>query len=104
MLFRAESFGGPADECPKAGKLGEDWGAGRRGEVVSAELLGLLTVVCGLKVTVLCGLGAVELEGVGGGRSGDVSVEAGAIAVADTRLFSYIERSPRVFSLNLALD
>ena len=72
--------------------------------MVSAELLGLLTVVCGLKVTVLCGLEAVELEGVGGGRSGDVSVEAEAIAVADTRLFFYIERSSRVFSLNLALD
>ena len=93
MLLSAERFGGPADECPKAGKLGEDWGAGRRAEVVSAELLGLLTMVCGLKVTVLCGLGAVELEGVGGGRSGDVSVEAEAIAVADSRLFSYIERS-----------
>lgn len=37
-------------------------------------------VVCGLKVTVLCGLGEVELEGVGGGRSGDVSVEVEAIA------------------------
>lgn len=101
MLFIAESFGGPVDDCPKAGKLGEDWGAGRRGEVVSAELSGLLMMACGLKVTVLCGLGAVEREGVGGGRSGDVSVEAEAIA--DTRLFSYIERSPRVFSLNLAL-
>ena len=103
MLFRAESFGGPADECPKAGKLGEDWGAGRRGEVVSAELLGLLTVVCGLKVTVLCGLGAVELEGVGGGKSGDVSVEAEAIAAADTRLFSYIEHNRQALSLDLGL-
>lgn len=37
-------------------------------------------VVCGLKVTVLCGLGEVELEGAGGGKSGDVSVEAEAIA------------------------
>ena len=59
-------------------------------------------MVCGLKVTVLCGLGAVELEGVGGGKSGDVSVEAEAIA-ADTRLFSYIEHNPQVLSLDLAL-
>ena len=36
-------------------------------------------VVCGLNVTVLCGLGELELEGVGGGRSGDVSVEDEAI-------------------------
>ena len=60
-------------------------------------------MVCGLKVTVLCGLGAVELEGVGGGKSGDVSVEAEAIAAADTRLFSYIEHNPQVLSLDLAL-
>ena len=103
MLFRAESFGGPADGCPKAGKLGEDWGAGRRGEVVSAELFGLLTVVCGLKVTVLWGLGVVELEGVGDGNSGDVSVEAEAIAAAGTRLFIYIEHNSHVLSLDLAL-
>ena len=31
-------------------------------------------------MTVLCGLGEVELEDVGGGRSGDVSVEVEAIA------------------------
>lgn len=37
-------------------------------------------VVCGLNVTVLCGLGEVELEGVGEGRSGDVSVEVEDIA------------------------
>ena len=37
-------------------------------------------VVCGLNVTVLCGLGEWELESVGGGRSGDVSVEVEAIA------------------------
>lgn len=36
-------------------------------------------------MTVLCGLGEVELEGAGGGRSGDVSVEAEAIA--DMRLW-----------------
>ena len=36
--------------------------------------------MCGLNVTVLCGLGGVELEGVGGGRSGDVSLEVEAIA------------------------
>lgn len=42
-------------------------------------------VVCGLNVTVLCGLGDVELEGVGGGRSGDVSAEVEAIA--DMRVF-----------------
>lgn len=37
-------------------------------------------VVCGLKVTVLCGLGGLELDGAGGGRSGDVSVGGEAIA------------------------
>ena len=31
-------------------------------------------------MTVLCGLGAVEVEGIGGGRSGDVSVEVEVIA------------------------
>ena len=41
----------------------------------SAGLFGSLMVVCGLNVTVLCGLGELELEDVGGGRSGDVSVE-----------------------------
>ena len=46
----------------------------------SVGLFGLLIVVCGLNVTVLCGLADVELEGVGGGRSGDVSVEVEAIA------------------------
>ena len=37
-------------------------------------------VARGLNVTVLCGLEGLELEGVGGGKSGDVSVEAEAIA------------------------
>lgn len=37
-------------------------------------------MVCGLNVTVLCGLLEVELESVGGGRSGDASVEVEAIA------------------------
>ena len=37
-------------------------------------------VVCGLNVTVLGGLGEWELESVGGGRSGDVSVEVEAMA------------------------
>ena len=44
------------------------------------EVFGSLTVVCGLKVTVLCGFGGLEVEDVGGGRSGDLSVEAEAIA------------------------
>ena len=46
----------------------------------SVGLFGLLIVVCGLKVTVLGGLGEMELEGVGGGRSGDVSLAVEAIA------------------------
>lgn len=44
------------------------------------EVFGSLTVVCGLKVTVLCGFGGLEVEDVGGGRSGDLSVESEAIA------------------------
>lgn len=37
-------------------------------------------VARGLNVTVLCGLEGLGLEGVGGGKSRDVSVEAEAIA------------------------
>lgn len=37
-------------------------------------------VVCGWNVTVLCGLGEEEVEDVGGGSRGDVSVEAEAMA------------------------
>lgn len=37
-------------------------------------------VVWGLNVTVLCVLGEWEVEDVGGGRSGEVSVEVEAIA------------------------
>ena len=48
----------------------------------------------GLNVTVLCGLGGLGLEGVGGGKSGDVSVEAEAIAgiVPDTGLSVHYTR------------
>lgn len=53
----------------------------------SVGLFGLLTVVCGLNVTVLCGLGEVELEGVGGGRSGDVSVSLEVEAIAGTSFY-----------------
>lgn len=51
-------------------------------------------VARGLNVTVLCGLEGLGLEGVGGGKSGDVSVEAEAIAGMKTlfltRVYVYI--------------
>lgn len=64
------------------GKLGEDVGAGRRGDVVDKGLDVEETVAWGLKVTVLCAFGGFdefEIMGVGGGSSGDLSVEAEAI-------------------------
>ena len=51
-------------------------------------------VARGLNVTVLCGLEGLGLKGVGGGKSGDVSVEAEAIAGMKTlfltRVYVYI--------------
>lgn len=65
------------------GKLGDNVEAGRRGDVVDSGLDVEETVAWGLKVTVLCGFGGFggfEIMGVGGVRSGDLSVEAEAIA------------------------
>ena len=48
-------------------------------------------MVCGLNVTVLCGLGGLEFEAVGGGRRGDVSV--GAEAMADNEVLFFLDAS-----------
>ncbi len=53
-------------------------------------------------MTVLCGLGAVELEGVGGGRSGDVSVAVEAMA--SLRLLSPTRIIPDLEFLCVLLD
>ena len=65
-------------------------------------------VVCGLKVTVLWGLGGVELEGVGCGRSGDVSVElegmAGVRLLRLTRFTSGFSRTSRSLGVLTGAD
>jgi hypothetical protein len=79
LLFVIEGLG---CTCWALKELGEDVAAERRGAeagfVFDAE-----TVVCGLKVTVLGDFGefgGLNVVDDGGGRSGDLSVDAEAIA------------------------
>lgn len=81
LLFVIEGLG---CTCWALKGLGEDVGAERRGAVPGTIFDAEDTVVCGLKVTILGDLG--EFGGLnvvedGGGRSGDLSVDAEAIAL-----------------------
>ena len=52
-------------------------------------------------MTVLCGLGAVELEDIGGGRSGDVSVEMEAIAGMTHEALRVVYAESRISCIDL---
>lgn len=81
MLFRTESLG---CTCWALATPGVEVEAGRRGDVVDIVLDVEETVVLGLNVTVLCDLGefgGLRMVFVGGGNSGDLSVDAEAIAL-----------------------
>lgn len=81
MLFVIEGLG---CTCWALKELGEDVAAERRGAEAAFVFDTEETVVCGLKVTVLGDFG--EFGGLNvvedcGGRSGDLSVDAEAIAL-----------------------